>query len=106
MIPKLLDYLNYLDQDANACDAHEQAPVEAMSDFGLSHIEQQAMLSGDKAQVAQLLGMDPRDESPVIVISQFIDKDVQNISAHYANLLVADKALYQAKSGGRNSASA
>ena len=54
---KLLDYLNHLDQNADACAAHEQNPQKAMTDFGLSPVEQQAMQSGDKEQVAVLVGI-------------------------------------------------
>ena len=67
---KLLDYLNNLDQDADARAAHEQNPQQAMSNFGLAPDEQQAMLSGDKAQVAQVLGISS-EQLPAIVIPQF-----------------------------------
>ena len=105
MMPKLIDYLNLLDQDANARDAHEQAPVMAMSEFGLSADEQRALLSGDKAQVAQLIGIGP-DELPIPEVSQFINEaDLQN-SGLYANLLLVDKSVFQARTTVRNGASA
>lgn len=67
---KLLDYLNHLDQDANARAAHELNSRQAMRNFGLSQQEQQAMLSGDKEQVAQLLGISS-DQLPAIEVSMF-----------------------------------
>ncbi len=67
---KLLDYLNHLDQDANARAEHEHNSRQAMRNFGLSQQEQQAMLSGDKEQVAQLLGISS-DQLPVIEVSMF-----------------------------------
>jgi hypothetical protein len=67
---RLLDYLNHLDQNADACAAHEQDPQKAMTDFGLAPHEQQAMLSGDKEQVAQVIGISS-DELPAPEIPQF-----------------------------------
>jgi len=69
-MPGLLDYLNHLDQNANACSAHQQDPQKAMTDFGLSPVEQQAILSGDKEQVANLIGISS-DELPSAEIPQF-----------------------------------
>lgn len=56
---KLLDYLNHLDSDATAVAAHNADPAAAMSQFGLSADEQQTFLSGDKATIATLAGIDP-----------------------------------------------
>jgi hypothetical protein len=67
---RLLDYLNHLDQNADACSDHTQNPQKAMADFGLSADEQQAMLSGDKEQVANLIGISS-DELPSTEIPQF-----------------------------------
>jgi len=67
---RLLDYLNHLDQNADAVSAHKQDPQKAMTDFGLSADEQQAMLSGDKEQVANLIGINS-DDLPVVEIPQF-----------------------------------
>lgn len=57
-MPTLLDYLNSLDQDAAAREAHNQDPVGAMTNFGLSADEQAAFLSGDKSQMASLTGVE------------------------------------------------
>lgn len=54
---KLLDYLNILDKDAAAREAHNKDPKAAMTTFGLSGDEQAALASGDKKQVADLLGI-------------------------------------------------
>ncbi len=86
MMSRLIDYLNILDQDANARDAHEAAPLDAMRNFGLSSDEQRALLSGDKVQVAQLLGIGP-DDLPIPEIPQFIDDTDLQQSGLYANLL-------------------
>lgn len=88
MMSILIDYLNTLDQDANARDTHEQNPLKAMRDFGLSVEEQQAMLSGDKKQVAQLMGIGP-DEWPVIEVSQFVEISSLDGGSVNSGLLVA-----------------
>jgi hypothetical protein len=54
---KLLDYLNILDKDAAAREAHVKEPKAAMAKHGLSDDEQAAMMSGDKQKVADLLGI-------------------------------------------------
>lgn len=101
IMASLLNYLNLLDQDANARDAHEFDSLIAMSNFGLSHQEQLAMLSGDKAQVTQLLGMDPRDEWTSVEVTFFANNnDLQ--CGHPVNLLVTNLA----KSGNSNHMSA
>ena len=55
---KLLDYLNTLDKDADARAAHNKDAKGAMTKFGLSHEEQNAVVSGDKKKVAALVGID------------------------------------------------
>ncbi|CAN5825265.1 hypothetical protein BH11PSE12_BH11PSE12_14130 [soil metagenome] len=62
---KLLDYINTLDKDAVAREAHKKDPVAAMKTFGLSEEEQTALLSGDKKKVAALVGVD-EDSLPTI----------------------------------------
>ena len=57
----LLDYLNHLDSNATAIAAHNADPVAAMTQFGLSATEQQTFLSGDKAAIAALMGIDAAD---------------------------------------------
>jgi hypothetical protein len=69
-LSKLLDYLNKLDQDANALESHKQDPVQAMNAFGLTAEEKKAMHYGDKNLAAKLIGADP-DELPVFEIPQF-----------------------------------
>lgn len=58
---KLLDYLNLLDSDATAREAHQQDPRASMAQFGLSATEQQTLMSGDKAAIAALAGIDASD---------------------------------------------
>lgn len=54
---KLLDYLNTLDKDAAAREAHAKDPKAAMTKHGLSSEEQVALMSGDKKKVADLVGV-------------------------------------------------
>lgn len=54
----LLDYLNHLDSNATAVTAHNADPAAAMTQFGLNANEQQTFLSGDKAAIAGLAGID------------------------------------------------
>ncbi|MBC3812018.1 hypothetical protein [Undibacterium aquatile] len=58
---KLLDYLNYLDQNADAREAFAANPVAAMDSFGLSEEEKNSLISGDKSKVANLIGIDEAD---------------------------------------------
>lgn len=67
-MPTLLDYLNSLDQDAAAREAHNQDPVGAMTNFGLTADEQAAFISGNKESVASLTGVDP-NELPAIEVN-------------------------------------
>lgn len=55
---KLLDYLNLLDKDAVAREAFAKDPEAAMVQYGLSDEEQKALLSGNKAAIAKLAGID------------------------------------------------
>lgn len=64
---KLLDYLNALDKDATAREAHAANPTAAMTAFGLTDEEQAALLSGDKQRVADLLGIST-DELPSYIM--------------------------------------
>ena len=54
---KLLDYLNHLDKNADARDAHAADAVGSMTNFGLSQDEQDALMSGDKQRVADACGI-------------------------------------------------
>lgn len=54
---QLLNYLNTLDKDAAARDAHTADPKAAMDAYGLASHEQEAMLSGDKNKIAGVLGI-------------------------------------------------
>jgi hypothetical protein len=53
----LLDYLNHLDKNADARDAHAADATGSMTNFGLSQDEQDALNSGDKAQIAAACGV-------------------------------------------------
>lgn len=64
---KLLDYLNILDKDAAAREAHNKDPKAAMTKHGLSDDEQNAVLSGDKQMLADAVGI-PADELPAITV--------------------------------------
>lgn len=55
---KLLGYLNLLDTDSEARAAHAADPTAAMTQFGLSDAEHEAVLSGDKAAIGKLAGVD------------------------------------------------
>lgn len=58
---KLLDYLNILDKNAAAREAFAKDPQAAMTQYGLNGAEQEALLSGDKAAIAKLAGIDAGD---------------------------------------------
>lgn len=58
---KLLGYLNLLDTDAAARATHAADPAAAMTRHGLNDAEQGAVLSGDKAAIGQLAGVDLKD---------------------------------------------
>jgi len=58
---KLVDYLNLLDAEAVARETYANDPKVAMTVFGLSAAEQQALLSGDKTAMATLAGIDPSE---------------------------------------------
>jgi len=66
---KLLDYLNHLDKNADARDAHAADPAGSMTNFGLSQDEQDALMSGDKQRVADACGVAVQD-MPVIHVPQ------------------------------------
>ena len=54
---KLLDYLNHLDKNAEAREAFAKTPHDAMTNFGLNEEEKTALLSGDRAAMATLVGV-------------------------------------------------
>jgi hypothetical protein len=56
---KLLDYLNLLDADATAREAHTNDPGAAMTHFGLNDAEQETLMSGNKSDIAGMAGIDP-----------------------------------------------
>ncbi len=70
---KLLDYLNLLDKDAAARQAHNKDPKAAMTRYGLSEAKQKALLSGDKAAMAKLAGIDASD-LPATQVGQHVYK--------------------------------
>jgi hypothetical protein len=53
----LLDYLNHLDKNADARDAHAADATGSMTNFGLSQDEQDALMSGDKQKIAAACGV-------------------------------------------------
>jgi hypothetical protein len=55
---KLLHYLNHLDKNAEAREAFNKDPKAAMAHHGLTEAEQAALLAGDKAAVAKLVGVE------------------------------------------------
>ena len=57
----LLDYLNHIDSNATAIAAHNADPAVYMTQFDLNAAEQQAFMSGDKAVIAALIGIDPAE---------------------------------------------
>jgi hypothetical protein len=65
---KLVDYLNHLDKDAAAREAHNSDPTTSMTTFGLSAAEQKVFMSGDKAAIAKSAGIDP-DALPLVNVS-------------------------------------
>jgi hypothetical protein len=54
---KLLDYINHLDKNADARNAHAADPNGCMTNFGLSQAEQDALLSGDHQRIASTIGI-------------------------------------------------
>lgn len=54
---KLLDYINHLDKNADARDAHAADPKECMTNFGLSQDEQDALTSLDRDRIAKAAGI-------------------------------------------------
>jgi hypothetical protein len=54
---KLLDYINHLDKNADARDAHAADPTGHMTNYGLTQDEQDALLSGDRQRVADAIGI-------------------------------------------------
>jgi hypothetical protein len=65
---KLLDYLNTLDKDAAAREAHAKDPKAAMTKHGLSDKEQAALMSGDRKKVADVVGISA-DQLPSITVT-------------------------------------
>lgn len=57
---RLISYMNLLDSNATARQAHETSPVESMTTYGLNDTEQSALLSADKQAVAKSVGIEER----------------------------------------------
>ena len=74
---KLLNYLNVLDKDAVAREAHATSPKTAMKKFDLDDDEQSAVMSGNKKQVASLIGISIED-LPSIIATPHSDKSNSN----------------------------
>lgn len=62
---KVLDFLNTLDKDAVMLAEYKKDGKAVMTKYGLNEAEQQAVLSGDKQKVADLLGISA-DAVPVV----------------------------------------
>ena len=54
---KVLDFLNTLDKDAVMLAEYKKDGKAVMTKYGLSEAEQRAILSQDKQQIADLLGI-------------------------------------------------
>lgn len=52
----LLDYMNTLDKDAAAREAHAKDPQEAMRKYGLTAEERAAVVSGNMDEMMEMLG--------------------------------------------------
>lgn len=70
----LINYLNALDKDAVAREAHKKDPRGAMKKFGLSYQEQEAMMPSDAKKVAVLVGIRD-DELPYIQVTEGTYRD-------------------------------
>ena len=66
---ELLDYLNVLDKDGAAREAHNLDPKASMTKHGLSENEQSAFMTGDRKTVADAIGI-AADELPSIVVTK------------------------------------
>ncbi|HEX7643456.1 MAG TPA: hypothetical protein VF450_05430 [Noviherbaspirillum sp.] len=64
---KLFDYLNHLDKNADARDAHAADPAGSMTNFGLSQDEQDALMSGDRQRVADACGIPVENVGTMLV---------------------------------------
>ena len=73
-MPTIVDYLNHLDSDATALQAHNSDPTTSMTQFGLSAIQQETFMTGDKAAIANLEGID---------VSDLPMSNATNLDAHY-----------------------
>lgn len=73
---KLLNYLNTLDKDAAARDAHKKDPEAAMTKRGLSAVEQIAFMSGNKNDLAAMVGV-TSDSMRAIMVHVDTFNDVQ-----------------------------
>lgn len=69
IMSKLLDYLNHLDKNADARNAHAADPAGSMTNFGLSQDEQNALISGSKQKVADACGI-PVQEMKALIVPQ------------------------------------
>lgn len=65
---KIVDYLNSVDADASLKKAHDANPEAAMSDYGLTEEQSQAVLSGDSKKIAEVDGVDQQQLSSIQVL--------------------------------------
>ncbi|MFZ6756884.1 hypothetical protein ACO0K9_06655 [Undibacterium sp. Ji50W] len=64
----LIEYLNAIDSSAIMLESHKNDPVSTMANFGLNHVEQVALLSGNRVVVATVVGISAQDASPLDTI--------------------------------------
>lgn len=62
---KVLDFLNALDKDAVMLAEYKKDGKAVMGKFGLDEVEQRAILSQEKREVATLLGISV-DDVPIL----------------------------------------
>lgn len=92
---KLLDYLNILDKDAAVREAHLQDPIATMKGFGLSDVEQSAILSGSREMLAAAIGISA-DALPAIILPNTTFDDRHSSaweSAAYLNQVTKNQTL-------------
>lgn len=96
---KLLDYLNILDKDAAAREAHLQDPIAAMKEFGLSGEEQSAVMSGNKKSAAALVGISAANLPSFIIAPNAGHSDGFELGYQLGALIVCPNYFEHANQG-------
>ncbi len=73
---KLLNYLNVIDQDSLAREAHHCNPEASMTQYGLNSAERQALFSGNRKAVAHLTGTDEDVKRTIVYITCTTKQDL------------------------------